>query len=59
MNKSILVHIFVHMEHVIDQYDTFHMFPDIYGYRQVWHHKMLDKDIVLIPMVMKQFDMEH
>ncbi len=59
MNKSILVHIFVHMEHVIVQYDNVHMFQDIYVYKQALYHKVLDKDIVLIPMVMKQYDMEH
>lgn len=59
VNKLILVHIFVDMEDVIVQYDIFHMFQHIYVYKQVLYHKVLDKDIVLIPMVMKQYDIKH
>jgi hypothetical protein len=59
VNKSIHVRIFVHTEHAIVQYDKFHMFQDIYVYKQALHRKVLDMDVVLIPMAMKQYDMEH
>jgi hypothetical protein len=52
-------HIFVGMEHAVDQYNNVHMFQHIYVYKQVLYYKVLDKEIVLILTGMKQYSMEH
>ena len=51
-------HIFVDMEYVIDQYDNVHMFLYTYVYKQVLNYRVLDKKIVSILMMMKQYDIE-